>query len=492
MANAVIYARYSSAGQREESIEDQVRVCRQAAERDGAAVARVYHDDATTGRTAEGRDGFLRMVADARRGLFDVVYVYKLDRFARNRYDAAVYKAKLRRCGVELRSATEAVGDGPESILLESMLEGLAEYYSVALAENVKRGQLGNAMKCKHNGVRTYGYDLGEDGYYHVNEEEAAVVRRMFRMYADGASMPEIAAAMPEARTKMGKPLSVGFISKSLRLEKYRGVYSYGQTRVEGGMPAIVDGELFEGVQGMLAARARRRRSTMEYLLSGKLFDAEGHRYQSSSGHGKSGRKYTYYRCPATGHQVPQHVLEDAVAKAAADVIAADDDAVEAIVAMVMAAQAEEMADSIAAADATRKRLEQNAREQSRVVDLAAKTGAVDAVAAKLGQLADEREELEASLAEMELSCAMVDEERAEFWVRRLMGRSDPLEAVRLFVDRVVLDREAGEMRLSFAFDGARKKNDPHQEGPDGGSCNLRLAESWGFEPQTPFWGVLA
>ena len=286
-----------------------------------------------------------------------------------------MYKAKLRRCGVELRSATEAVGDGPESILLESMLEGLAEYYSVALAENVKRGQLGNAMKCKHNGVRTYGYDLGEDGYYHVNEEEAAVVRRMFRMYADGASMPEIAAAMPEARTKMGKPLSVGFISKSLRLEKYRGVYSYGQTRVEGGMPAIVDGELFEGVQGMLAARARRRRSTMEYLLSGKLFDAEGHRYQSSSGHGKSGRKYTYYRCPATGHQVPQHVLEDAVAKAAADVIAADDDAVEAIVAMVMAAQAEEMADSIAAADATRKRLEQNAREQSRVVDLAAKTG---------------------------------------------------------------------------------------------------------------------
>lgn len=475
MANAVIYARYSSAGQREESIEDQVRVCRQAAERDGAAIARVYHDDATTGRTAEGRDGFLRMVADARRGLFDVVYVYKLDRFARNRYDAAVYKAKLRRCGVELRSATEAVGDGPESILLESMLEGLAEYYSVALAENVKRGQLGNAMKCKHNGVRTYGYDLGEDGYYHVNEEEAAVVRRMFRMYADGASMPEIAAAMPEARTKMGKPLSVGFISKSLRLEKYRGVYSYGQTRVEGGMPAIVDGELFEGVQGMLAARARRRRSTMEYLLSGKLFDAEGHRYQSSSGHGKSGRKYTYYRCPATGHQVPQHVLEDAVAKAAADVIAADDDAVEAIVAMVMAAQAEEMADSIAAADATRKRLEQNAREQSRVVDLAAKTGAVDAVAAKLGQLADEREELEASLAEMELSCAMVDEERAEFWVRRLMGRSDQLEAVRLFVDRVVLDREAGEMRVAFSFDGIKKN--PHQAESDGGSRNCRLAE---------------
>ena len=134
-------------------------------------------------------------------------------------------------------------------------------------------------------------------------------------------------------------------------------------------------------------------------------------------------------------------------------------------------------------------RLEQNAREQSRVVDLAAKTGAVDAVAAKLGQLADEREELEASLAEMELSCAMVDEERAEFWVRRLMGRSDPLEAVRLFVDRVVLDREAGEMRVAFSFDGIKKN--PHQAESDGGSRNCRLAEKQGFEPWIPLWGIL-
>lgn len=488
--NAVIYARYSSAGQREESIEDQVRVCRQAAARDGAEVVRVYHDDATTGRTADGRAAFLRMVADARGGSFQAVYVYKLDRFARNRYDSAVYKAKLRKFGVELRSATEAVGDGPESILLESMLEGLAEYYSVALAENVKRGQLGNAMKCKHNGVRTYGYDLGADGYYHVNEAEAARVRRMFRMYLEGASMPEICAAMPEARTKMGKPLTTGFVSKCLRLEKYKGTYRYGQTVVEGGMPAVVEPAEFDAAQAMLAARKRRRRSVADYLLTGLLYDEEGHRYQSSSGHGKSGRKYTYYRCPATGHQVPQHVLEDAVAKAAADVIAADDGAVAAIVAMVMDAQADELADELAAADAARRRLEQNAREQSRVVDLAAKTGAVDAVAAKLDQLADEKAEIEAALSRMELSMAMVDEDQAEFWVRRLMGRDDPLEAVRLFVERVVVDRSRHELRVAFSFD--RIKNDPHQEGPDGGSCDLRLAESWGFEPQIPLGGILA
>ena len=483
MGNVAIYARYSSAGQREESIEDQVRVCREAAQRDGHQVVAVYEDRAASGRSVLRRDGFLRMVADAPRGTFEAVYVYKTDRFARNRYDAAVYKGRLKRAGVRLVSATENMGEGAEAVLFEAIMDGWAEYYSAALSENVRRGQLGNAMKCKHNGVRTYGYDLGEDGYYHVNEGEAACVRRMFAMYAAGSGMREICEAMPEARTKMGKPLTVGFVSKCLRLEKYKGVYKYGETRVEGGMPAIVSADLFECVQGLLSQRKRRRRDTAEYLLTGKLFDAEGHRYQSSSGHGKSGRKYTYYRCPATGHQVPQHVVEDAAASAVADVLAADDAAVDAIVAMAMQAQGELMADQVAAIEATRKRLAQNAREQSNMVELAAKTGAVDAVAAKLEELAGEKAALEGSLAEMEEAADLYTPEQAEFWVRRLMGRTDPLEAVRLFVDRAVIDRERGELRLSFAFDGARKKNDPHQEGPDGGSCNLRLAEEEGFEP---------
>ena len=493
MGNAAIYARYSSAGQREESIEDQVRVCTEAAERDGHEVVAVYQDRAASGRSVLRRDGFLRMVADAPRGLFEAVYVYKTDRFARNRYDAAVYKGRLKKAGVRLVSATESMGEGAEAVLFEAIMDGWAEYYSAALSENVRRGQLGNALKCKHNGVRTYGYDLGGDGYYRVNEGEAACVRRMFGMYAQGASMPEIARAMEEAgaRTKMGKPISVNFVSKCLRLEKYKGVYSYGQTRVEGGMPAVVSEELFDCVQGLLALRTRKRGSTVEYLLTGKLFDAEGHRYQSSSGHGKSGRKYTYYRCPATGHQVPQHVVEDAAARACADVLAADDAAVEAVVEMAMAAQAEQSADQLAAMDATRERLKANAREQSNMVELAAKTGAVDAVAAKLADLAEEKEALERELGRMEADAALYTPEMAEFWVRRLVGRTDPLEAVRLFVDRAVIDRERGELRLEFSFDSARKKTNPRREGPDGGSCDLRLAEKWGFEPQIPLWGIL-
>ncbi len=481
MATAAIYARYSSAGQREESIEDQVRVCRAAIEAAGDAVGHVYEDRATTGTTTDRRAGFMRMVADAQRGLFSAVYVYKLDRFARNRYDAAVYRRRLKQAGVRLVSATERTGDGPDGILLESMLEGLAEYYSANLSENVRRGLAGNAMKCRHNGIRVFGYDHGPDGRYVVNEAEAAAVRRVFAMYQQGASFAEIIAALPAVRSKGGGPLTVQAVGKMLRNDKYCGVYRYGDTVVEGGMPQIIPRDEFDAVQRRLALRTRRRRSTVDYLLSGKLFDAEGHRYQSSSGHGKSGRKYTYYRCPATGHQVRRDALEAEVARMVADALAADDGAVEGIVADVMAEQEAALADDLAAVRAMEKRLGQNAREQSRMVDLAAKTGAVDAVAEKLNALADERAALEAEIADARAGMGALDADQVEFWVRRVMGRSDPLEAVRLFVRRVVVDRAAGTLTAEFTFD----KKEPPPDGPGRGSRKYLGAGTEGFEPPT-------
>lgn len=486
MAVAAIYARYSSAGQREESIEDQVRVCTEAAERAGDNVVRVYQDRASTGTSVDHRHGFLQMVADGQRGAFEVLYVYKTDRFARNRYDSAVYKMRLRRAGVRVVSATERIEDGPDGILLESVLEGMAEYYSANLSENVRRGLDGNAEKCRHNGVRTFGYELGADGYFALDEVEAPVVLGCFEAYADGMGMPEICAEYSWVRTKMGKPLTVSMLSRMLRNEKYRGRYSYGGHVVEGGMPRIVSDELFYAVQRMLAAATRRRRGVMDYLLTGKLFDEEGHRYQSQSGHGKSGRKYTYYKCPATGHAVRQDALEAEVARGVAGILEADDDAVASIVAMVLAEQDEAAAGDVAAMDAMRSRLAENAREQSRMVDLAAKTGAVDAVAAKMAELSEEKGALERDLAEMERACPLLSGEEVEFWVRRVMGRRDPLEAVRLFVTRVVLDRARGEILVEFTFDGGRggggggggeKPNPRPGDCPGGGSDRLRMAD---------------
>ena len=126
---AVIYARYSSDNQREESIEGQIRECTEYAVRNDITILSSYIDRALSARTAD-RPEFQRMIADSEKGLFDVVLVWKLDRFSRDRYDSAHYKHILKKNGVRVISARENISEGPEGIILESMLEGYAEYYS--------------------------------------------------------------------------------------------------------------------------------------------------------------------------------------------------------------------------------------------------------------------------------------------------------------------------------------------------------------------------
>ena len=142
----IIYARYSSDSQREESIEGQLRECKAFAEKQGITVLTSYIDRALSAKT-DNRPEFQRMVKDSGKKLFDVVIVWKLDRFARNRYDSAHYKALLRKNGVKVVSATEPISQDSTGILLESLLEGYAEFYSAELAEKVKRGIMENALR---------------------------------------------------------------------------------------------------------------------------------------------------------------------------------------------------------------------------------------------------------------------------------------------------------------------------------------------------------
>ena len=148
---AVIYARYSSDSQREESIEGQIRECTAFAEKNGITILRHYIDRAYSAKT-DNRPDFQEMIKDSGKKLFDMVIVWKLDRFARNRYDSARYKAQLKRNGVKVVSATEVISEGAEGIILESVLEGYAEYYSADLSEKVIRGRKENALECKFNG----------------------------------------------------------------------------------------------------------------------------------------------------------------------------------------------------------------------------------------------------------------------------------------------------------------------------------------------------
>lgn len=159
--NAVIYARFSSHAQNEQSIEGQLKVCYEFAERNGYKVIAEYIDRALSG-TTDNRADFLRMIDDSKYGNFNYIIVYQLDRFARNRYDSATYKAKLKRNGVRVLSARENITDDASGILMESLLEGMAEYFSAELSQKVKRGMAISAEKCLYTGgTLPFGYSRG-------------------------------------------------------------------------------------------------------------------------------------------------------------------------------------------------------------------------------------------------------------------------------------------------------------------------------------------
>ena len=141
---AVIYARYSSDNQREESIEGQIRECTAFAEKNGITILRHYIDRAFSAKT-DNRPEFQNMIKDSGKHLFDMIIVWKLDRFARNRYDSARYKAALKKNGVKVVSATEVISDGAEGIILESVLEG----FKRSNGHNISNLRTKQPIQCK-------------------------------------------------------------------------------------------------------------------------------------------------------------------------------------------------------------------------------------------------------------------------------------------------------------------------------------------------------
>lgn len=138
----VIYARYSEGPrQTDQSIEGQVADCQAFAAKNGINIIGLYADRHISGKSVDKRLEFQRMIRDAQDHKFDVVLVWKIDRFGRDRQDIAINKARLKRAGVKLMYAEESVPEGPEGIILESVLEGIAEYYSADLRQKVLRGR---------------------------------------------------------------------------------------------------------------------------------------------------------------------------------------------------------------------------------------------------------------------------------------------------------------------------------------------------------------
>ena len=302
--NIVFYGRYSDTGQSEQSIEGQRKVCFEFAERNGYNIIAEYIDRAISGTEADNRPEFQRMIADSAKRQFQGILVYQLDRFARNRYDSATYKAKLKKNGVKVLSARENITDDASGILMESVLEGMAEYFSVELSQKVTRGMALSAAKFQTTGSVILGYDVDENKNFVINESEAALIKRIFEMYLDGVTMAEIIRYLNDNhyKTSRGNEFTKNSIRRILMNKKYRGVYTFKGTEYPDSIPRIVSDEMFNDAQILLAknkkAPARSKAVEDEYLLTTKIFCGKCNAaIIGVSGTSHTGTLHQYYKC---------------------------------------------------------------------------------------------------------------------------------------------------------------------------------------------------
>ena len=425
---AVIYARYSTESQREESIEGQIRECTEYAARNGITLLRTYIDRALSARTAD-RPEFQRMIADSEGGLFDAVLVWKLDRFSRDRYDSAHYKHILKKQGVRVISAKENISDGPEGIILESMLEGMAEYYSAELAVKVRRGQRENAMKCRNNGgTLAYGYSVNkETGALVVNPKTAPIVREIFSRYDKGELIKNIMKDLNARglRNNFNRPFQASAMTLLLKNRKYIGDYCYGDTIIPGGVPALVEKDVFERVQRRMEANKKspgRAKAKEEYLLSGKVFCGTcGGHMVGECGKSRNGTFYYYYKCinAKHGHTCKRKALKrDWLERAVV---------VETVTKVLTDEVIDRVADAIIAIQGQENPMIPSIKEQLRVCDKGLKNllKAIEAgiftstTKERMEELERQKEELNISLIRAQMAQPVFTKEEIVKWISR-------------------------------------------------------------------------
>jgi len=303
---AVIYARYSSSSQTEQSIEGQLHDAYEFAEKNGYKVINEYIDRAKTG-TSDSRPSFQRMIKDSDKKHFDTVIVWKQDRFARNRYDSAVYKRILKNNGVKVVSVMENITDSPEGVILEGLLESMAEYYSANLSENIKRGKAESVRKGLFpGGPVAFGYQV-KDKRLVPDPRTAPIVKEIFQRYADGEKIIDIERDLNARgiRARRGAKFQRSSVVHILENKTYSGDYYYGDTLVRDAVEPLIDRETFERAQANKEknrrAPAANRTPESPCLLLHKLYCGEcGNKMTGGNGMStKQGKPhmYRYYAC---------------------------------------------------------------------------------------------------------------------------------------------------------------------------------------------------
>ena len=476
---AVIYARYSSDNQREESIEGQIRECTAFAEKNDLTILKHYIDRAYSART-DHRPAFQEMIKDSDKHLFDMVIVWKLDRFSRDRYDSARYKVLLKKNNVRVVSATEVISSGADGILLESVLEGFAEYYSADLAEKVTRGMTENALKCKFNGgLMPIGYVIDEEQHFQIDPLTAPFVLEAFKRYIEGVTMKELIDFFNEKgiKNKSGGDINYNSIQRMLNNRRYIGEYAFRDIVVHDGIPAIVPKELFDRVQAKLAKNKKspaRHKAEEDYLLTTKLFCGCCGAYMcGESGKGRSGEVHRYYKCVSIKKRrticnkksVRKDWIEDIVVNATMKMLMSDT-TIDAIVSALMTLQDAENVNL----PLYEKQLKETNVAINNLLN-AIQAGILNrSTKERFDQLEATRDELENKIAAEKLAKPRITEEQLRFFldrfrkldVRQLSHRRMLIDtfvnAVFLYDDKLVLTYNFREGTETITFDDLKNK----------------------------------
>lgn len=503
LLKAVAYCRYSSHLQREESIKAQLRAIENYSAEHGYVLLDSYVDEAQSGKT-DDRISFQKLMSDikSKHIKIDAVIVHKGDRFARNRYDAAIYKNILKQNNIKLISVTENLdNNNPESVILESVLEGMAEYYSLNLSREVRKGLKENALLAKATGGRPpLGYDVDPDSKQLViNEYEAGAVKLIFKMYLDGRSYGDIITALNNKgyKTKRKEPFVKNSIHSILKNPKYTGLfiynleapkYSSGKAiryakaegdkviKIENAFPAIISNEDFEKVQEMMKAKRHRTgtyNAKANYLLSGKIFCGDckapytGNKRKASSTH----PEYISYRCSkrngkniCSNKEIRKEYIEELVLKQISGLIFSKD-----MIPKLFDKINDVLADKNNDIELSKKSYENKLKEVTRQIDnlvsVLADTGS-KAVIERLNSLEKEKilienqlESLSLKISEAKISMETVVvlfEKAKQLFANGTLDSSKKL--IDLFVNRVDVYKDRIEIKLNILPNDTSRK----------------------------------
>lgn len=465
-----LYMRYSSDRQTEQSIEGQLRELLTFCHRNRYRVAAIYVDRAISAHASmEKRPAFQQMLSDSARAAWKTVLVYKLDRFARNREDAAVARMRLRKNGCNVESAKEGISKSPEGVILESILEGMAEYYSLELSQKITRGMRESALKGQAvGGSVPLGYKI-EKKKWVLDPLTAPLVSEAFTRYADGETVADICADFNDRgyRTAKGAQFNKSSFKNIFRNEKYIGVYKYRDIRMEDALPRIVEDDVWRKVQSRLKVNEQapaRGKAKVPYLLAGKIFCGHcGSPMVGECGRGKGGKTYNYYSCANRKRNggcdkkpAPKDWIEDVVAHDALKVLT--DEVIE-YVATTAAQQSEKEIQQNTNIPALQAQIAETDRKIKNLLKaLEAASTAPDVLVARIADLEFQKKGLTAQLFEEKKSVIPLTKEMVVYFLESVRSQVLDLETQKpmlfsLLINSVtVYDDEPGYMKFETAY----------------------------------------